>query len=86
MARREDEFTTQIRIWFDNHKDFLSAQIGVEEDWNEGALDAFKPYKDAVIEGVDSVKYSDYIGLFYFEEDYDKDLKRVSISAGIIVN
>jgi hypothetical protein len=86
LISRENEFTRAISQWFENNTDFLLRAINDEDHWSEMQLQALIPYKNAVIESVDAVNYSEHLTLSYFVEDFDKNSQRVSIDGDIILN
>jgi hypothetical protein len=85
LILRENEFTSDVKTWFEQNPQFIERQIS-EGSWDEMELEGITPYKGAIIESVESVHYSDHIKLGYFEEDYNKDSQRVTISGHIILN
>jgi len=86
LISRENEFTRVISQWFENNRDFLVRAINDEDHWSEMELQALIPYKNAIIESVDAVNYSEHLTLNYFVEDFDKNSQRVSINGDIILN
>ncbi len=101
LVSRKSEFTREVSRWFKNNKDFIANDISRwfennevfierfkngEAPWVEGEMKRLIPYKNVVIEGVDSVNYSDNVRARSFVDDFDKSAKSVSISGEIILN
>lgn len=86
LESRKDEFTTEIEKWFSENPSFIEIQTNNDENWNEMELDNIKPYKNVIIQSVKSIKFTENLSLYYFEEDYNKEYKRVTISGDIILN
>jgi hypothetical protein len=86
LISREHEFTKLISQWFKNNRDFLVRAIIDEDYWSDMELKALIPYKNAIIESVDAINYSEHLTLNYFVEDFDKTSQRVSINGDIILN
>ncbi len=86
LLNRKDEFTNEIREWFENHPQYFDILNNGDAMWSDMELEDLAPYLGVVIDSVDSVLYSDHIRLEYFEEDYNEDSTRVTISGEILLN
>lgn len=86
LVDKEGKFTSEIGKWFDNNPRFFDQLTNDDEGLSDMEREDLTPYFGVVIQSVNSVKYSDYLKLEYFEEDYDKDVKRVTVNGEIILN
>lgn len=86
LITRENEFTDEVKKWFSDNPYFFDRITNGDEVWSERELKDLVPYIDTKVMDVESVNYSDHIKLKYFEEDYHKDIKRVTLGGEVILN
>lgn len=86
LKNREDEFSDEVRKWFSDNPNFFDRITNGDEVWSERELKDLIPYIDAKVEDVESVNFSDHIKLKDFEEDFHKDVKRVTLGGEVILH
>lgn len=85
LVTRKEVYSKPIVEWFSKNTD-LNRLLGDSENWHQLEVEGFEPYIDAKITGVETVIFSDYLSLWFYAEDYDKEEDRVTLSGEIIVN
>lgn len=85
LIDRKPEFVSVVDQWFKENPNFYTI-LTEEGSWSDIENELLTPYTGIQATGVDDIEFSDYVSLGHFEEDYEKEVRRLTLNGGVIVN
>lgn len=84
LKNREDEFSAEVSNYFREHEDYFECLE--TESLTEFEVEKFEPYRHSRVLGVNSISYSDHLGLHCFDENYLTNTTEMEVSGEVILD